>query len=157
MRKIGALLTVGLLLAALVSCSSKDSSDVSSGPSSTESDAVGGDETPTTDGSDSSAPDGSGDVGLFSGDDCAAASTMFVTLGLGAAFLSDDQRAEIEQQLGDVRDKVPAEVQDDIETIRDGVANASNPSELGDFFDSPEFEEASGNLEQYLEQECGLG
>jgi hypothetical protein len=158
MRKLGVLLAAGLLMFSVVSCSTKKNEDVSATSPSTEAQSSGDDETSTTkkttstDGGDSS--DGSSVLDNL--ETCGAVSGLAVTLGLGAAFLSDDQQAELEQELEDLRGKVPDEIQDDIDTLQNGAANADGFAELGEFLDSDEYREATDNIGQWLDENCNV-
>ncbi len=79
----------------------------------------------------------------------------YAGLVLGATFATDEQKAELEQQLGEIKGKVPADIQDDMDVISQGMANADGFAELGQFLDSDEFKQADANIKQYFEQTCG--
>ena len=61
----------------------------------------------------------------------------------------------MEQQLGEIKGKVPADIQDDMDVISQGMADADGIVELGKFFDSDEFKDADANIQQYFEDTCG--
>src|SRR4051812_21066294 len=164
MRKLGVLLAAGVLLFSAASCTTKKAEDVSAGSPTTE--ARSGDEdggttsttrrsTTTTEsqtGSSDSTPDipALGDLG-----DCLEVSLAYAGLFLGATFATDDQKEELEQQLGEIKGKVPADIQDDMDVIEQGMANADGIVELGQFLDSDEFKNADANIQQYFEDSCG--
>ena len=56
--------------------------------------------------------------------------------------LTDEQMAELEQQLDEIKGKVPADIQDDMDVISQGMADADGIVGLGEFLDSDEFKEA---------------
>lgn len=161
MRKLGVLLAAGLLLLSVAGCTTKKNDDVSAGSASTEAQSDA--ETSTTEkststtGSASSADDGSDssipDLGNLG--DCLEVSLSYASLFLGAAFATDDQKAELEQQLDEIRGKVPADIQDDLDTIRQGMENTDGIVELGEYLDSDEFKDADANVQAYFEETCG--
>ena len=164
MRKLGVLLVAGVLLFSAASCTTKKAEDVSAGSATTEaSDNGNGGETSTTkrsttttestsasNRSDASDIPALGDLG-----DCLQVSLTYAGLFLGAAFATDDQKAELEQQLGDIKGKVPADIQDDMDVISQGMSDADGIVELGEFLDSNEFKDADANIQQYFEDTCG--
>jgi hypothetical protein len=165
MRKLGVLLAAGLLLFSVVSCSTKKKEDVSAGSATTEAQSTDDEttttekRTTTTDDSDSSdGSDSSDDIPAL-GDlgDCLEVSLTYAGLFLGATFATDDQKAELEEQLDDIRGKVPADIQDDMDTIQQGMSDADGIVELGEFLDSDEFEAADENIQEYFEETCGTG
>jgi len=159
MRTWTALCVAALLTVAVAGCSSSDSDDVSAERTTTEAPDDGNrdDDSTTNDDSPSDDENGSGGSGVL--DDlqtCGAVSALAVTLGLGAAFLTDDQKAELEQQLGDLQGRVPDDIQDDIDTLRDGTDDADSITELGEFLDSDEYRQAMDNIGEYLEETCDV-
>jgi len=160
MRKLSALLLAGLFLLAVVGCSTKSNEDVSAGSTTTDSqDDDDGDETTTTRRSsgttddDGSGPD-IGDLPVLG--DCLEVSLAYAGLFLGSAFASDEDKAELEQQLDEIKGQVPEDIQDDMDTIANGMANADGIIELGEFLDSDEYKEADANIKAYFETTCDL-
>ena len=147
MRKLGVLLAAGLLLFSVASCSTKKNEDLSASTSTeAESDnetnhdreAAHHDRRRLDSGSDASNDiPALGDLG-----DCLEVSLTYAGLFLGAAFATDEQKDELEQQLEDIRGKVPADIQDDMDTIQQGMADADGIVELGEFLESDEFKDA---------------
>jgi len=163
MRKWSALFMAGLLTVAVVGCSTKKSEDVSAGATTTE--ATSEDETTTTkksstttEGTDSTSDSDSGDDVPALGDlgDCLEVSLTYAGLFLGATFATDEQMAEIEQSLEEIKGKVPADIQDDMEVIAQGMADADGIVGLGEFMDSDEFKEADANIQAYFEETCNM-
>ena len=163
MRKLGVLLVAGVLLFSAASCTTKTAEDVSAGSPSTEASNNDNGETSTTrrsttttvsesDAGDTDVSDipALGDLG-----DCLEVSLTYAGLFLGAAFATDEQRAELEQQLDEIKGKVPADIQDDMDVISQGMADADGIVGLGEFLDSDEFKEADANIQQYFEDSCG--
>jgi hypothetical protein len=149
-----------LLTVATVGCSSKSSDDVSAESSTTTEAPAGNDgegSSATNDDSSGDDTSGSGSGVLDDLQTCGSVSALAVTLGLGAAFLTDDQKAEVEQQLDELQGKVPDEIEGDIETLRNGAENADSLQELGTFLDSDEYSQAMDNIGQYLEETCDIG
>jgi hypothetical protein len=164
MRKLGVLLAVGVLLISAASCTTKKAEDVSAGSPTTEAgNQDSGGETSTTRRStttterttDSSESDTTNVPGLGDLGDCLEVSLAYASLFLGATFATDDQKAELEQQLDEIKGKVPADIQDDMATISQGLADANGFAEYGQFLDSQEFKDANANIERYFEQTCG--
>ena len=145
MRKLGVLLAAGVLLFSAASCTTKKAEDVSAGSPSTEAtnNDNGGEtsttkrSTTTTESSPTRASRTSSDIPAL-GDlgDCLEVSLTYAGLFLGATFATDDQKAELEQQLDEIKGKVPADIQDDMDTISQGMADADGIVELGEFLDS---------------------
>ena len=163
MRKLGVLLTAGLLLFSVVSCSTKKNEDLSAS-TSTEADSDNDETTTTekrpttTDDDSSSGSDASNDIpALDNLGDCLEVSLTYAGLFLGATFATDEQKDELEQQLDDIRGKVPADIQDDMDTIQQGMADANGIVELGEFLDSDEFKDADANVQEYFTETCGTG
>jgi hypothetical protein len=166
MRKLGVLLAAGVLLFSAASCTTKKAEDVSAGSPSTE--ATNNDNgagtsttrrstTTTERTTDSSASDGSDIPALGDLGDCLEVSLTYATLFIGATFATDDQKAELEQQLDQIKGKVPPDIRDDMDTISQGLADANSFTEYGQFLDSQEFKDANANIEQYFEETCGTG
>lgn len=150
MRTLRALLIAGLLFGTVVGCSTKSSDDIAfDRTTTTERQTDRTDRTTTS-------SDGSASSELDDLQTCASVSALTVTLGLGAAFLSDEQRAELQQELDDLEGKVPEEIRDDLRAIRDGAADADSLEELGAFLDSAEYETAIDNIEDYLDRVCDI-
>jgi hypothetical protein len=159
---MSALLAAGLLMVAVVGCSTKKDEDVSAAESTEAQDDSGADATSTTkdaSGSDDSSDDGGADDGDGSLADlvgtCGAVSAMTVTLGLGSAFLTDEQKAQVEEQLDELQGKVPDEIQDDVETISSG-ADVDSLTELGEFLDSDEYKQAMDNITTWVQANCDM-
>ena len=158
MRKLGVLLAAGVLLFSAASCTTKKAVDVSAESSTTEAHSSEGGGTTTStrrtttteSQSDSSDIPGLGDLG-----DCLEVSLAYASIFITATFANDDQMNELEQQLDEIKGKVPADIQDDLDVISQGMADADGIAGVGEFLDSDEFKEADANIQQYFEESCG--
>jgi hypothetical protein len=167
MRKLMAIVVAALLALALVGCSSSDSDEEGV---STEADQAGS-ESGSRSESGASEGDSSGD-GSSSGDatdpndlsgvlgqdaaDCLEVTNTYSNVYLSALGLgAESDRDELEQQLEEIKGKVPADIQDDLQTIADGLADADGLVEIGEFFDSDEYKQADENFTTYLQDTCG--
>ncbi len=174
MKRLIALLMAGFLLAALAGCSSEDSGTDESTDESAESSTT---ETTEDSSSDDSSDDGD-TTGIANIDDCIEAGQVYASvIAAPFAFLggaaSEEQIAEWESQVEEFKDKVPSELEDDYNTLRDAydqfaqaieglsLADLVNPStqdalqEATDLIDSDEVQAAQENLEEYYQSNCG--
>jgi hypothetical protein len=178
MKRLIALLMAGFLLAALASCSSEDSGTDESTDQSAESSTTETTEDNSSDGGSSDDGDtpNVGDIGNL--DDCIEAGQVYASvIAAPFAFLggaaSEEQIAEWESQVEEFRDKVPSELEDDYETLRnayDQFAQELEGLSLSDLFnpatqdalqeataliESDEVKSAQENLEEYYQSNCG--
>jgi hypothetical protein len=87
--------------------------------------------------------------------DCLEVSLTYAGLFLSLLPGAEVDSAEIEQSLDEIRGSVPEDVQDDLDVIADGLADADSYEDVSDFLDSDEFTEADANINAYFEEECG--
>jgi hypothetical protein len=172
---MGALVVAGLILVAAAGCSSsgEDDGGSASDRSSTSklSSGSGGDDSSSTDDvSSSDDADSSGSAGDRGGDDgdggyddlsdlvgtCGAVGAVTVSLGLGAAFLTEDQKAELEGQLDELTAQVPDEIRGDVETVQQGAAQADSITEFTELLDSEEYRQAMENISAWVEANCNM-
>jgi hypothetical protein len=164
LRKLLAALFAALLLVG--ACSSGDDSDDSA------SDTTEDESTDTTEESSDSGDDsGDSDADLEDladlDEDCLTASGAAISLGLmplmfafapmGEAFTDDTlfteaDAEEINTSIEDLKDAVPDELSDDVETLADMTSDAFEDPES---FDETEWEKAMEGINTYLEEECG--
>lgn len=170
MRKLGALLLAGFLLAGLAGCSSKKSDTVTAtGDDTTEttaetsrsedskSDDSRADKPSRSDSTDggASAPD---ELDLGSFGNCLEVAGTYAGIHLSALGAGDEEaKAELQRSLDQIKGEVPPDIQDDLQVIADGVAKSKNLTELGEFWDSDEYKKANENVEKYLDEQCGTG
>jgi hypothetical protein len=134
-------------------------SDPSSGPGSDGEPSAQDDGSSGTGSPSGDAGADAGDLSDFLGED--AGDCLEVTLAYGSVYLSalglgsEQELAELDRQLDEIRDKVPADVQDDLQTIADGLSEADGLVEVGEFFESEEYRRADENVTAYLEETCG--
>lgn len=76
---------------------------------------------------------------------------VLAPLGLRAGTAREDEAADFEQQLLDLRDKVPAELHDNFTELARSVEHVSEGT--GEF-DEDEFRRAMEPVEQWLDQHC---
>jgi hypothetical protein len=176
MRRLIALLFVGFVLAALAGCSSDDDSSNDATDVATED--AREPSSPDDDASDGgSGDDGSDRPDLGDLDDCARAAQAFA--GVVAAPLTflggqatDEEIAEWEDQLDELKQDVPDDLADDYETIAEAyrefasalegfsLGDMANPEtrqaieQASDSLDSDEVRQATANIEAYFESEC---
>jgi hypothetical protein len=176
MRRLIALLMAGFLLAALAGCSSEDSGTDESTDESAESSTTT--DSNKDDSSDATTDDGDDTTGIANVDDCIEAGQVYASvIAAPFAFLggaaSEEQIAEWEGQVEEFKDKVPSELEDDYNTLRDAydqfaqeleglsLTDLFNPStqealqEATALIDSDEVKAAQENLEEYYQSNCG--
>jgi hypothetical protein len=175
MKRLIALLMAGFLLAALAGCSSEDSGTDESTDESAESSTTT--DSNKDDSSDATTDDGdTPNIGNL--DDCAEAAGVFASVVAAPfAFIggaaSDEQIAEWESQVEEFKDKVPADLQDDYDTLSaayDEFAQALEGLSLSDLvnpatqqalqdasaaIESDDVQAAQENLQEYYESNCG--
>jgi hypothetical protein len=172
MRKSMALLVAFVSLLSLAACSTK-SNDSLSATTTTESRTGEDDDTTTTTRSSSSGTSGSGQgsPAPLSLTECAQAAAAFAALGLG--FGGDSGQAqELENELNELETKIPDQIRDDFETVRnayqayfdalrDAGGNIFDPDvqqqleDASDELDKPEVEAASDRISDYFSNTCG--
>lgn len=152
MRKAGLFLVAAMALTAVVGCSTKESGTESSGTSTSSSTTERA--TGTSEGTGSSGGTGASESASTS-DQCQAVLLLMGGVSVGGALPEGQARDELEQQIADARQKVPADLQDDIDTIGDGVQDADGIVAWGRFLASQEYRDAIGNLQQFLTDNCG--
>jgi hypothetical protein len=162
MRKLGALLLAGLLLAGLVGCSSKKSSTTEAESRETTESAGGSGSSGDDGGSGGSSSGGDSstdqldlsDLGGFG--NCVEIGAAYASIYLNALGAGDEQtKAELEKTLDQLKGEVPEDVRDDLQVIADGIARSKNLVEVGEFFDSEEYTKANANIERYINEQCG--
>jgi hypothetical protein len=154
MRKLGALLAVGMVVVALAGCSTTKNEDVASdssesSTSSTETERS----TSTTAGSDAGSSSDDGGSGASDLDQCQAVSLLLGGLTASGAVPDD---SELQQQIEDAKQNVPEDLQDDIQVIADGFQDADGIVGWGQFIASDEYRDAATNLQQYLTDNCDV-
>jgi hypothetical protein len=174
MRKAMALFIALVSVLTVASCSTKSNDSVSA---TTTAESRGDDETTTTRSSgtteddDSSSDGGSTGSGSLSLTECASAAVAFGTLSLG--FTGDEaQASELENQLNELQGKIPDQIRDDFETVRnayqayfqalrDAGGNILDPDVqqqlqgASDALDTPEVQAANERISDYFENTCG--
>jgi len=68
--------------------------------------------------------------------------------------VSNADKAKIQSALDDMKQKVPSNIADDIETIESGIKNANSITEVGEFMSSDKFNSANDAINTYLTTEC---
>lgn len=174
MRKLTALVTATVLALALVGCTSSNSDEEGVSTEASQDAGSGGNDSSSggdsSSGADSSSGDASspGDATTDSSDlsdilgedagDCLEVSLTYASIYLSALGLaSDADRQELQDQVDQIKGQVPEDIQDDMQTIADGIANADGLVEVGEFFDSEEYQQADENITRYLEETCPTG
>ena len=138
------------------STTTQDSS--SSGSSSSDSSSSSGSSTDSGSSSDSSGStdtlDPNAVAGLL-GDDCAKAYSTYISLA-AAAFGSPEDAAKAQNELDQIKGKVPAKIQKDIQVLADGFSAIKTDGIVaaGQKMDSPEFKAASDDLTAYFTNGC---
>jgi hypothetical protein len=77
---------------------------------------------------------------------------LFTPLQSGGA--SDDAKANIKQQLGDIKNQVPANIGADLDKISTGIDNAKSSTDLLTFVSSSDFTKANQDVATYLTSQC---
>ena len=138
------------------STTTQDSS--SSDSSSSDSSSSSGSSTDSGSSSDSSGStdtlDPNAVAGLL-GDDCAKAYSTYISLA-AAAFGSPEDAAKAQNELDQIKGKVPAKIQKDIQVLADGFSAIKTDGIVaaGQKMDSPEFKAASDDLTAYFTNGC---
>ena len=157
-RKVLTTLVVLALVGALAGCAKKSETTTAAENSTTTTAESSSERTTATTGSSSSGS-GSSDTmpNLENLGDCMAVAGTYASLFLGLLMpnASDSDKAKVQQELNDLKAKVPADIQKDLQTISDGLQNANSLSELSDFMDSAKFKAADANIQKYLDEQCG--
>jgi hypothetical protein len=180
MRRFGTSVLAALMLVALVGCSTKDAETVSArdtitndseaSDATTASRSIDDDVTANGRGESTDLPD------LADLDQCLEASmAFFALLALPLSFMtgvSDEDLAELEENLGELEGSVPADVQDDYDTLAEayrefaeamqGVGrNVFDPGyadqieAAGERLDAPAVVEAQDRISEYFDEICG--
>jgi len=168
-RKLLAVTFAALVALAAVGCSSssKDEENVSADTSAEEASSGQRDSTKdegeapsTTEDERDGGSSSGGDTDLIPGEgrfeDCMEVGLTYAGIylsALGAA--SDADREAIQRSLDEVKGKVPQDIQDDLQVVADGIAQADGFAEIGEFFESEEYKQADENITRYLEETCG--
>jgi len=97
--------------------------------------------------------DGLGDLG-----DCAELGLAYGQLVI-IAFASDDPGTEIDAVIGELKDKVPAELQDDLQVVADTFADAGDGGILDatGAMSDPAFSTANGAITDWISTQCVPG
>lgn len=173
MKKLVALALALLVLGSMVGCSSEKSSDDDAEKTTTteersssddESDSAGdsgdsdGDDESDSGGDESGGDDSSSGVPM-SMEDCIELSVAYGTIYVNAlgVGLDDAEREELNQALDEIHGKIPPEIQDDLDVVREGLEGASSFREVTEFFESEEYREADSNITSYFAENCGPG
>jgi hypothetical protein len=160
-RKTVAVMMACMLVVALAGCSKKKSDDSAANASSTTTTASSSDNssTTTTSGSSTDASDLNNALdGLGASGDCIAIASSYAAIYLSALGASDDAtKQQLEDQLNQIKGKVPSNIQSDLDVIANGIRNADGLTGLGKFFDSDEYKKANQEITDYLDQTCGTG
>lgn len=165
-NKLLALVVAGVLALAAVGCSSstKDeenvSSDTTERAAASEEEAT---ETTPAEEEESSSEGGSssgGDTDLVPGEgsfeDCLEVGLTYAGIYLSALGLAtEEDRKQLEQTVEDIKGKVPEDIQDDLQVIADGIAEADGLAGISEFFETDEYKQADENIQRYLEETCG--
>ena len=137
---------------------SSSSGSSSSDSSSSDSSSSSGSSTDSGSSSDSSGStdtlDPNAVAGLL-GDDCAKAYSTYISLA-AAAFGSPEDAAKAQNELDQIKGKVPAKIQKDIQVLADGFSAIKTDGIVaaGQKMDSPEFKAASDDLTAYFTNGC---
>jgi hypothetical protein len=177
MKKLALFLLVFALVAAACGGGDDDSATGTDGTSSKDDNRAASDDDSGSDDSDNDAAtdDGSSSDDSSSGDGgggsfCDQARALEEADFLSdMSLLSEDFFAETERALAQIIDDAPAEIRDDVATLLDGFRDLGATLEEYDYnlldpelqqeledLDTSTFEEAGSNIEDYLEQVCGI-
>lgn len=169
MRKLGALVLAGMLLAGLVGCSSsKKTEDVKSEGTTEETKDDSKDkkdestDKTTDDAEDDSTDDTSADDGddsssgvPLSFEDCLEVSLTYAGIYLSTLSFDESAKTELEAAIDEIGGKVPDDIKDDLQVIADGIAESNDFVEISEFFETDEYKEADANITEYLDEVCG--
>lgn len=159
-RKFLSALVALALVGALAGCAKK-SDTATSVESSTTTTSESKASTTTTSSSSGSSSNGTipdlGNLGNLS--ECLKVAGTYASLFLGllSPNASDSDKAQVQQQLDEIKAQVPADVQKDLQTIEDGLKSSNSFSDIAKFLDSDKFKSADANVQKYLDQQCGSG
>jgi len=159
-RKILSALVALALVGALAGCAKKSDTATSVESSTTTTASESRASTTTTSSSSSSGSSSSDtipDLGNLS--ECLKVAGTYASLFLGllSPNSSDSDKAQVQQQLDEIKAQVPSDVQKDLQTIEDGLKDANSFSDVAKFLDSDKFKSADANVQKYLDQKCGSG
>jgi hypothetical protein len=76
---------------------------------------------------------------------------LFTPLATGG---TDADKEKVATAVNDMKAKVPAKVQTDLDTIGNGIKNAKTPTDVAKFMSSTEYTTANTNVTKYLTTEC---
>jgi len=76
---------------------------------------------------------------------------LFTPLATGG---TDADKAKVASAISDMKTKVPAKVQSDLDTIGNGIKNAKSATDVATFMSSKDFTTANTNVTTYLTTEC---